>query len=90
MALSDLERRVLDFERTWWREPGTKQDAIRRDLGVSSSAYYAMLGALVTRDDALAYDPLLIRRLRRRRSARRREAFEPRRAVQAPSHRRPE
>jgi hypothetical protein len=77
MALSDIERRVLDFERAWRHEPGTKQDAIRRSVGVSSSAYYAMLADLVTRDDALAYDPLVIRRLRRRNAARRREVFVP-------------
>jgi hypothetical protein len=88
MALSELERRVLDFERSWWREAGTKKDAIAAGLGVSSSAYYAMLADLVTRDDALAYDPLVIRRLRRRDEARRREAFEPRRA--SSSRRRPE
>jgi hypothetical protein len=88
MALTKLEKRVLDFERSWWHEAGTKQDAIRATLDVSSSAYYAMLADLVTRDDALAYDPLVIRRLRRRNEARRREAFEPRRA--SSSRRRPE
>ena len=76
MALSEVEQRVIDLERTWWREPGTKQNAIRRDLGVSPAAYYAKLADLVTRYDALRYDPLVIRRLRRRNDARRRAAFE--------------
>ncbi|MCU1449384.1 MAG: hypothetical protein JWP02_1554, partial [Acidimicrobiales bacterium] len=29
MALSDRERAILDFERSWWAEPGPKELAIR-------------------------------------------------------------
>src|SRR5205085_7024563 len=29
MALSDRERAIIDFERSWWAEPGPKELAIR-------------------------------------------------------------
>jgi hypothetical protein len=29
MALSDRDRAILDFERSWWLEPGPKEVAIK-------------------------------------------------------------
>ncbi|MDE0803379.1 MAG: DUF3263 domain-containing protein [Acidimicrobiales bacterium] len=72
MPLSDDDREILDFERSWWLEPGAKSVAIRRDLGLSASTYYRRLGVLIDDRDALAADPLLVRRLRRDRAERRR------------------
>lgn len=68
--LSETEKAVLEFEQRWWQRPGgsTKADAIRAELDVSPSRYYAVLGGLLDRRAALAHDPLLIHRLRRRRS----------------------
>jgi hypothetical protein len=63
---------MLTFERQWWRSAGAKETAIRERFGVTPTRYYQVLNALVDRPDALAADPLLIRRLRRLRSARRR------------------
>jgi hypothetical protein len=87
MGLTGRERAVLDFERGWWLESGgeTKQAAIRRCLGLSRSGYWATLERLVDSPDATAYDPLLVRRLRRRRDDRRRAWF----AGEAPRKRRP-
>lgn len=76
MPLSDRDRALLDFERTWWTLPGTKGVEIRARLGLSPAAYYKDLNALVDTDDALAYDPLVVRRLRLRRDKRRRERYE--------------
>jgi hypothetical protein len=75
--LNDEDRAVIDFERTWWTVPAnrTKQEAIRTCLGLSPTRYYAALESLAERDEALAYDPLLIRRLRRRRDRKRRAMF---------------
>ncbi len=72
MALSSRERAVLDLERDWWRTGSTKQMAIRARLGLSPGAYYAALRRLATSDDAFAYDPLVVQRLRRRQQRRRR------------------
>jgi len=64
---------MLVFERQWWRRPGAKETAIRNQFGVPPTRYYQVLNALVDRSDALAADPLLVRRLRRVRSARQRQ-----------------
>ena len=68
MKLIPEDRAVLEFECTWWTEPGLKTDRIRTELGISSSRYYKRLAELIDTEAALAFDPLLIRRLRRRRS----------------------
>lgn len=72
MALSSRERAVLDLERDWWRTGSTKQAAIEKRLGLSPGAYYAVLRRLASSEDAFAYDPLVIQRLRRRQQRRRR------------------
>ena len=72
MPLSDRDRAILDFERTWWMEEGPKDTAIRERFELSGTRYYQLITELVDDDDALEYDPLLIRRLRRVRERRRR------------------
>ncbi len=76
MALTDRDRAILDFERTWWREPGSKEAAIRQRFAVSPTRYYQVLGVLLASPEALAYDPLVVRRLRRLRVDRRRARIE--------------
>lgn len=71
-GLSRREHEMLSFERQWWRSAGAKETAIRNCFELSPTRYYQALNALVDRPDALAADPLLIRRLRRLRAARRR------------------
>lgn len=68
MELTPEDRAVLEFECSWWIEPGLKTDRIRRELGISSSRYYKRLAELIDTDEALAFDPLLVRRLRKRRT----------------------
>lgn len=68
-------RRILDFERTWWQEDGLKERAIRSRFGLSAARYYQLLNRLIDRPEALRYDPMLVRRLRRLRTARRRQRF---------------
>lgn len=80
MPLSDQERAILDFERSWWQEPGSKEAYIRDRLGLSTTRYYRLLGSLIDSPDALAYDPLAVLRLRRDRDRRRRARFEGRSA----------
>jgi hypothetical protein len=72
VGLSRREHEMLTFERQWWRRPGAKETAIRDRFGVTPTRYYQVLNALVDRPDALAADPLLVRRLRRLRLARQR------------------
>jgi hypothetical protein len=72
LGLSRREHEMLTFERQWWRQAGAKETAIRDSFGVTPTRYYQVLNALVDRPDALAADPLLVRRLRRLRTARQR------------------
>jgi hypothetical protein len=69
-GLSRRDHEMLLFERQWWRRGGAKETAIRDLFGVPPTRYYQGLNALVDRPEALAADPLLVRRLRRLRSAR--------------------
>ena len=71
-GLTRREHEMLAFERHWWRQAGAKETAIRDRFGVPPTRYYQVLNALVDRSDALAADPLLVRRLRRLRRARQR------------------
>ena len=68
--LSDLEVRILDFERQWWKYAGAKDAAIKELFDLSTRSYYELLNNSIDREDALAASPLLVKRLRRLRQAR--------------------
>ncbi len=85
MALSDRDRAILDFERSWWTEPGSKELAIRGRFELSPARYYQVLNELLESPEAAAYDPLVVRRLRRMRTRRRRARFEGRSAGGPPT-----
>jgi len=68
--LTDRDRAILALESSWPRHSGSKEEAIRRELGMSPARYYQLLWRLVDTEQALQHDPLLIRRLRRIRDAR--------------------
>lgn len=70
LAITDSQRAMLDFERTWWRNPGAKEQAIRDQFSLSPTRYYQALNALLELPDALRYDPALVNRLRRLRTGR--------------------
>ncbi|KQS60437.1 hypothetical protein ASG36_05800 [Geodermatophilus sp. Leaf369] len=72
-GLPRRERDVLAFERQWWRYAGAKEAAIREQFGLSATRYYQVLNAVIDRPEALAADPLLVRRLRRMRATRQRQ-----------------
>ena len=69
-SLTELEIRILDFERQWWRYAGAKESAIKELFDLTPPAYYQLLNNLIDRDDALATAPILVKRLRRLREAR--------------------
>lgn len=72
-ALAEREQRILAFERQWWKFEGSKEQAIRDEFGFSATRYYQLLNGLVDRPEALAFDPLTVKRLRRLRADRRRQ-----------------
>jgi len=63
---------VLDFERQWWKYAGAKEQAVRELFDMSATRYYQVLNALIDDQAALAYDPMLVKRLRRMRASRQR------------------
>lgn len=73
MPLSDRDRAVLDFEARWQRHDAAKEEAVRTDLEMTPARYYQLLGRLLDDADAVAYDPMLVHRLRRLRDSRQRE-----------------
>lgn len=68
--LSDRDQQLLDFEGEWWKYPGAKEETIREKFGMSSTRYYQQLNRLLDSREALAYSPMLVKRLRRMRSVR--------------------
>jgi hypothetical protein len=69
-TLTDLERRILEFERNWWRFAGAKESAIKELFDLTAPRYYQLLNDLIDRADALEAAPMLVKRLRRLREAR--------------------
>lgn len=81
MPLTERDMAILGFERNWWTtEPGTKEAAIRSQFELSPTRYYQLLAELLDSADAMQFDPLVVRRLRRRREQRRRQRYEARSA----------
>src|SRR3979409_526408 len=64
-GLTRREHDILAFERQWWKYAGSKEDAIKELFSMSATRYYQVLNALVDRPEALASDPMLVKRLRR-------------------------
>ena len=81
--LTAREREVLAFERQWWKYAGAKEQAVRELFDMSATRYYQLLNALIDRPEALAHDPMLVKRLRRMRQTRQR-ARSARRALVPP------
>lgn len=69
-GLTRREHDILSFERQWWKYAGAKEEAIKELFSLSATRYYQVLNALVDRPEALAADPMLVKRLRRLRASR--------------------
>jgi len=64
---------TLDFERQWWKYPAVKETKIRDLFGESPTRYFQRLNVLIDTPEALAYDPMTVKRLQRLREQRRRQ-----------------
>ncbi len=71
-GLDERAEKILAFERQWWKYAGAKEQAIRELFDMSATRYYQVLNALIDDPAALAYDPMLVKRLRRLRASRQR------------------
>ena len=72
-SLSEREAAILEFEKLLWSFSGTKEAEIRERFELSAPRYYQLLNDLIDTPEALAHDPLLVRRLRRLRATRQRQ-----------------
>mgnify|MGYP003790315737 CR=1 FL=1 len=78
VALTQRDRDILDFERSWWTATSPKDVQIRERFELSATRYYQLLTELLDDGEAMSYDPLVVRRLQRQRDRRRRARLEPR------------
>lgn len=76
VPLTDRDKAIIDFERSWWVDDSTKEAGIRARFGLSTTRYYQLVAAILDDPAAMAYDPLVVRRLRRLRDQRRRARYE--------------
>lgn len=72
-GLAERDAALLDFEESWFTSAVPKDQAIMEAFGWSSARYYQQLNVLLDDPSALAYKPLLVKRLRRMRSQRQAE-----------------
>jgi Protein of unknown function (DUF3263) len=74
--MDDLTQRdieIMDFERSWWKHAGVKEQAIKERFDMSATRYYQLLSDLLENPAAMAHDPILIKRLKRLRSYRQKQ-----------------
>lgn len=71
--LSERDVDILDFERSWWKHAGVKEQAIRERFDMSATRYYQILNELLENPLAMAQDPILVKRLKRLRLYRQRQ-----------------
>jgi hypothetical protein len=69
-VLTELDVRVLAFERRQWRRQDAKAQAIKAEFDLSATEYYQLLQRVIDNPAALAAEPVLINRLRRLRAER--------------------
>ncbi|MBW3588631.1 MAG: DUF3263 domain-containing protein [Actinobacteria bacterium] len=69
----ERERKILEFERYWWKYAGAKERAIREQFELSATRYYQLLNEIIDMPEALSYDPILVKRLQRLRAFRQRQ-----------------
>ena len=68
-SLSDRDRRILELESRTFRYVGSKERAIREEIGLSKVAYYVRLNALLDDPAALRAAPSVVNRLRAQRTS---------------------
>ena len=71
--LTDLDREILAFEEDWAAHAGAKDEVVRERFDLTPTGYHQLLNRLIDLPAAEAHAPRLVRRLRRKRSARHEE-----------------
>lgn len=71
--LTERDIEILDFERSWWKHAGVKEQAIRERFDMSATRYYQLLNDLLETPAAMDHDPILVKRLKRLRAYRQKQ-----------------
>ena len=69
-ALTEREQLILAIEKRSYHYAGSKESAIRAELGMTATRYYQILNVLMDKPAALVAEPQLIHRLHRLRDQR--------------------
>lgn len=69
--MTERQQAMLELERSVWQLDDPKDVAIRARFACGPDAYYVELDSLIEYPEALEFDPLVVRRLRRVRDRRR-------------------
>ena len=88
-SFANRERKILEFERYWWKYAGAKERAIRQQFSMSATRYYQLLNTIIDMPEALSYDPILVKRLQRLRAFRQRQRVANRLGVQVTENKTP-
>ena len=72
-GLSERDQNILEFERQWWKYADAKEQAIRELFDMSSTRYYQIINTLIDTPEAMEFDPMLVKRLRRMRASRQKQ-----------------
>ena len=72
VSLTERQRAIIEFERTWWSLDDERDVLIRRRFACEPGAYNDELNQVLQDPEALAVDPLVVRRLLRLRDRKRR------------------
>lgn len=68
--LTATEAAMLDFEDSWFTSATPKDQSIMEHFNLSATRYYQALNTLIDTPRALAYKPMLVKRMRRLRAQR--------------------
>lgn len=63
--MNDDDRRLLDFAARRFSSPGAHAAAAREEFGMSVTRYWQRVTRLLDDEEALAYAPVVVNRLRR-------------------------
>jgi len=63
--LSERDRAILQFEARSWPHQGRKEAAILETFGLTSARYHQLLLKVIAKPEALAAEPVLVKRLQR-------------------------
>lgn len=68
--MTDDEKRMLDLAGQRWNYPGSLEQRLRDEFGISLTRFWQRVSQLVDTEEALAYAPITVNRLRRLREGR--------------------